>query len=285
MLGENFRQLRQDRGIALKDVAKGVVSVATVSKFENDVADLTAGKVTKLLNNMGVTFREFASLSDRSTGHAGAFLFKVISAYRAADADGMRKIVEGQVAAYRASKSMIDFADMMSAAGLFCDLTGEVLVDDSDLERLSTNLRSLPEWNEDEVILFGNSLTLLPDNQVYLLARELLNRLDDIRSWNMSLYQDGWTALLNAAEVLMMRDSAYAQVLLRLFNDQEIPLTISLIIYRRRFLNLCYIERNAPTPENKEELRELLDMFKYMSANQLYNRYTRSVKEILDEIL
>ncbi|KRM54987.1 Rgg/GadR/MutR family transcriptional regulator [Lacticaseibacillus sharpeae] len=285
MLGENFRQLRQDRGIALKDVAKGVVSVATVSKFENDVADLTAGKVTKLLNNMGVTFREFASLSDRSTGHAGAFLFKVISAYRAADADGMRKIVEGQVATYRASKSMIDFADMMSAAGLFCDLTGEVLVDDSDLERLSTNLRSLPEWNEDEVILFGNSLTLLPDNQVYLLARELLNRLDDIRSWNMSLYQDGWTALLNAAEVLMMRDSAYAQVLLRLFNDQEIPLTISLIIYRRRFLNLCYIERNAPTPENKEELRELLDMFKYMSANQLYNRYTRSVKEILDEIL
>lgn len=285
MLGENFRQLRQDRGIALKDVAKGVVSVATVSKFENDVADLTAGKVTKLLNNMGVTFREFASLSDRSTGHAGAFLFKVISAYRAADADGMRKIVEGQVATYRASKSMIDFADMMSAAGLFYDLTGEVLVDDSDLERLSTNLRSLPEWNEDEVILFGNSLTLLPDNQVYLLARELLNRLDDIRSWNMSLYQDGWTALLNAAEVLMMRDSAYAQVLLRLFNDQEIPLTISLIIYRRRFLNLCYIERNAPTPENKEELRELLDMFKYMSANQLYNRYTRSVKEILDEIL
>lgn len=285
MLGENFRQLRQDRGIALKDVAKGVVSVATVSKFENDVADLTAGKVTKLLNNMGVTFREFASLSDRSTGHAGAFLFKVISAYRAADAAGMRKIVEGQVATYRASKSMIDFADMMSAAGLFYDLTGEVLVDDSDLERLSTNLRSLPEWNEDEVILFGNSLTLLPDNQVYLLARELLNRLDDIRSWNMSLYQDGWTALLNAAEVLMMRDSAYAQVLLRLFNDQEIPLTISLIIYRRRFLNLCYIERNAPTPENKEELRELLDMFKYMSANQLYNRYTRSVKEILDEIL
>lgn len=284
MLGENFQQLRQDRGISLKDVAHGVASVATVSKFENGVTDLSASKVEALLKNMGVSFREFASLSDTSTGHAGSFLFKAVGAYRNNDNARLRKIVADQIDCYRHSNSEIDFNNMMSAAGLYCDMTGEVLVNSTDLKTLTDKLRAIPEWNENEVILFCNSMALLPDNRIYMLARELLDSLDGIRQWNMSLYQDAWVALLNAVDALMLHDSSYVPVLLRLYNAEDVPLTVSIVVFRRRFLNLCYQQRSEPSAANAQRIMDLMNMLQFNGSSKLYGRYKRSATNLVGDI-
>lgn len=284
MLGENFRELRTARGMALKDVAKGVASVATVSKFENGVTDLAAGKVTALLKNMGVSFREFASLSDQSTGHAGSFLFKAVAAYRNDDQPQMREIVLEQMDQYHKTRSEIDFNDMMSAAGLYCDISGEILVSDKDLAQLMEKLRTISEWNENEIILFGNAMTLLPDNHIFMFARDLLAHLDQIKSWNMSLYRDGWSAVLNAVDTLMQHEVSYCPVLLRLCNAEEVPITISIILFRRRFLTLCYNELTEPSAANRQKIIDLLAILQFNGSTKLWGRYRRSTLNLVGNI-
>ncbi len=266
--------------MSMKDVAAGVTSVATVSKFENGVADLASGKVLQLLQNMGVSFRNFVHIQGDSSTHAA--LQQVMTMYRCHQIDQLQTFVTTRVNARAQRAASVDFNELMIAAGLCCDLSGEVFVTDQDIRKLAQDLRSVTEWDENEVYMFNTTVPLLPDNVLYELAHSLLEQLNEIHVLNASLYQKGWLAVLDAIEQLMERQSSYSTVLLRRSNEEDIPLTISVVVFRLRVLNLCEQERTQPTEETRKQITDMLDLLKFIEADGLVTKFERHVRHLVN---
>ena len=58
-LGQTFHQLRKNKNLTLKEVADDEISVAVISKFENDQTMVVADRLRHLLSNINVATEDF----------------------------------------------------------------------------------------------------------------------------------------------------------------------------------------------------------------------------------
>lgn len=282
LLGNDFKRLREKHGKSLKEAAAGVVTVATVSKFENGLVDVNMGKLERILRNIDVDLREFASLGDPKMGNPDSFVASLLKFYRSGDTDAVRRIAEYRRALYLDSHAAFDFENMMTAAGIYARMTGIVVVDAAEILQLVHSLQNVREWNENEINLFGNAMDVMPASRVYRCGRDLLAQLPQIKNWNVNLFQDGWFAVLNAVELLLrQRDASHCATFISACMDYELPLTGSVIIYRRQFLNLCYRLNTNPVAADKVALNDLLAVLQFTGASTLQRNYRQTATELL----
>ncbi|WP_196246272.1 Rgg family transcriptional regulator [Lacticaseibacillus zhaodongensis] len=281
MLGSNFRKIRLERGLTLQEAAAKAVSVASLSKFENEETSLGVRKLTASLHNMNTSFLEYASLCDDSTGNPDSYLFRVVAAYRKPDLATLKLLVDEQAERYKMAGSEIDFNDLISAAGLYCDLSGKNLVGPAELKHLENKLSHVQAWGETEVIVFGNGMTLLNDETVTKLGLDLLAHVDDIHAWNDALYQDAWSALMNVVDLLLARHSDQVDRLFKAIGDCDLPEAIMIDHFRLRFLKDCYAAQKQPTAATVALVQRDIDFLAKVGSKRVHDQYVRSAIRLL----
>jgi len=61
MHGKIFKQIREERGIKLKDAAGNAISVRTLIRFEADETSVSLEVFEQLLRNIGICYQDFFS--------------------------------------------------------------------------------------------------------------------------------------------------------------------------------------------------------------------------------
>lgn len=284
MLGEDFHELRERRAISLRVAAGAVTSPATLSKFENGVGDLGISHLAQCLENMDSSLIEFASMSDPSTGNAHSFLHQAVAAYNAHNTQELRYLIEEQTARYQKQRVLVTFHDLVSAVGMYYDITGERLLSDDSLRKLVAELTATNSWDEAEITVFGNAVSLLGEDYLYAVAQNLFLHLNDIYVHNRARYQDAWTALLNALDEFAKRNSTHTDEFIQRLEQKEIPENIMLIKWRFLFLRACRRAALTPDETHYAVVDQRLAFLQFLDSHELYAHYRLQAADILGSV-
>lgn len=281
MLGSNFRKIRLERGVTLKAVAGNVTSVASISKFETGSSDLGVRKLTACLHNMNTSFLEYSSLSDQSMGNANSFVFRSITAYRKRDSVALARLINEQEERYRRSGTEVDFNDLIAAVGLYYKLSARNVATPAEVQHLEGELSGLKMWSEGEIIVFGTGMNLLPSVMVTKFGADLHAHVEEIHRWNGGLYQDAWSALLNAVDLLLTRHSPQVRPLLTAIDRGDLPTAIMINQLRLNFLKACYAVQRRPTKGNVAVVQRDIDFLTFVGSPHLRDQYVHSAHRLL----
>ena len=171
--GEFFKNLRMARGLRLKDVARDTLSVSQLSKFENGHSMLTADKMLLAIESIHMTFAEFGHAMMQCEERGFRDLSdKLIEAQALEDLTGLKRMLN-----YYSNKESLENYDRLNILVIkanihILDSSFEIL--EEDKEFLATYLYAIEEWTEFELFVFGNTLFVLPYEDVIFLAKALV---------------------------------------------------------------------------------------------------------------
>lgn len=233
-LGELYKELRIARGLKLKDISKKNLSISQLSKFENGQTMLSADKLLTAIEGINMSFSEFGYAMNQykeskffKTGN------KLVQLQAQKDLSGLKKILtdyedtESSKVYNRLNKLVVKVAIQ--------GLDPDYVITDDEIEFLTTYLYSIEEWTEYELYIFGNTMTILSDNDLIFLG-----------------------------EAFVERDKIYCTLPSHKKNAEIVHLNLILIlIERRKFHHVNYFI------DNLEQLLVYQDMFSIIYLNFL----------------
>lgn len=174
--GKTFREIRKQKNLTLQYIAKDIMSVSMISKFERDESDVTLSRIIPLLNRMNVTLEEFLyTHNEFKKSEFREKLSLVIKAYHQSNVTIIRKIIEEEEEKFTKTE-ITDFRmNSLMFEAILSDLTGEPLAQES-IDLVVNSLWSLEVWGEYEVTIYGNMIKVLNIESVILLSKEIFKK-------------------------------------------------------------------------------------------------------------
>lgn len=102
--GAIFKNIREKRGLSLTQVARGIISPATLSIWENGKGEMYFGNVVSLLQRLNIYLDEFISIaqySRKDNAAIRALLEQVQKAYSEDNAVRLEELAQRQIRCYQ----------------------------------------------------------------------------------------------------------------------------------------------------------------------------------------
>lgn len=241
-LGELFRELRIARGLKLKDVASDNLSVSQLSKFENGQTMLSSDKLLVAISGIHMSFSEFGyALNNYQEPEFFKFGEKIAELHSKQDIDNLKKM---QVA-YKKYESfdIYNRLNLLVIKVAIYSLDNSYLITDEDKEFLTGYLYEIEAWTEYELYIFGNTMSILSDNDLIFLGKAFEER-SKLYSSLTSHKKNAEIVFLNLILILIERKKIYyakyfMSKLEEMLNYQDMFATTCLHILRQvtDFLN------------------------------------------------
>lgn len=206
-LGELFRELRIARGLKLKDVASDNLSVSQLSKFENGQTMLSSDKLLVAISGIHMSFSEFGyALNNYQEPEFFKFGEKIAELHSKQDIDNLKKM---QVA-YKKYESfdIYNRLNLLVIKVAIYSLDNSYLITDEDKEFLTGYLYEIEAWTEYELYIFGNTMSILSDNDLIFLGKAFEER-SKLYSSLTSHKKNAEIVFLNLILILIERKKIY----------------------------------------------------------------------------
>ena len=115
--GAIFKNIREKRGLSLTQVARGIISPATLSRWENGKGEMYFGNVVSLLQRLNIYLDESISIaqySRKDNAAIRALLEQVQKAYSEDNAVRLEELDQRQIRCYQSSNKELDFFLVMT---------------------------------------------------------------------------------------------------------------------------------------------------------------------------
>lgn len=115
--GAIFKNIREKRGLSLTQVARGIISSATLSRWENGKGEMYFGNVVSLLQRLNIYLDESISIaqySRKDNAAIRALLEQVQKAYSEDNAVRLEELDQRQIRCYQSSNKELDFFLVMT---------------------------------------------------------------------------------------------------------------------------------------------------------------------------
>lgn len=115
--GAIFKNIREKRGLSLTQVARGIISPATLSRWENGKGEMYFGNVVSLLQQLNIYLDESISIaqySRKDNAAIRALLEQVQKAYSEDNAVRLEELDQRQIRCYQSSNKELDFFLVMT---------------------------------------------------------------------------------------------------------------------------------------------------------------------------
>jgi len=174
--GKTFREIRKQKNLTLQYIAKDIMSVSMISKFERDEADVTLSRIIPILDRMNVTLEEFLyTHNEFKKSEFRETLSLVIKAYQQSNLTLISRIIEEEEEKFNKTE-IVDFKmNSLMFKAIRSDLTGEQLTQES-IDFVVNILWSLEVWGEYEVTIYGNMIKVINIESVILLSKEIFKK-------------------------------------------------------------------------------------------------------------
>ncbi|MCO7178507.1 Rgg family transcriptional regulator [Streptococcus gallolyticus subsp. gallolyticus] len=174
-LGELYRELRIARGLKLKDIARDNLSVSQLSRFENGQTMLAADKLLIAISGIHMTFSEFGHAINNYEETSFFKLGNVISdLYNKQDIDGLRRLLETDK--NTESFDVYNRLNELMIKITIHSLDPSYVITEDEKNFLTSYLYEIEEWTEYELYIFGNTMTILSDDDLIFLGKAFVER-------------------------------------------------------------------------------------------------------------
>lgn len=258
-LGELYRELRVARGLKLKDVARGNLSLSQLSKFENGQTMLAADKLLVAISGIHMSFAEFGhALNHYQESPFFAIGKQIAELQLKGDVEGLKQLLN--TLEDTETFDTYNRLNRIDVASAIHSLDSNYEIADEDKKFLTDYLYGIEEWTEYELYIFGNTMAILSDADLIFLGKAFAER----DKFYLSLPQHKKTAeltFLNIIFALIDREELYYTTffidkLEKLLNYQDMFAIVFLNFLR---LALSYLKDEITTTEPMEEYVEMVE--------------------------
>lgn len=174
--GEILRQIREQKGFTLKELAEGICSISFLSKFERGDSEITLGLFSRILEKLMMSFDEFLFVHNEFQPSRLEQFFKAVSlAYKQGDSVALRKLREQEmkkwkksgVEMYRYHVLMLDVYECI----IDNKTMGEEEIQKEDIQKLSDYFFGVEVWGHYEFLLYNGTMLFLEPELVLQLSR------------------------------------------------------------------------------------------------------------------
>ncbi|MEK3980758.1 helix-turn-helix domain-containing protein [Psychrobacillus sp. FSL K6-2836] len=281
--GKTFREIRKQKNLTLQYIAKDIMSVSMISKFERDESDVTLSRIIPLLNRMNVTLEEFLyTHNEFKKSEFREKLSLVIKAYHQSNVTIIRKIIEEEEEKFTKTE-ITDFRmNSLMFEAILSDLTGEPLAQES-IDLVVNSLWSLEVWGEYEVTIYGNMIKVLNIESVILLSKEIFKkskRYARLMSHRADIYGIIFNTIIVCLEKKKIEE---ATIFLSEVKNSNIP---EKFIYERLLFKYLegLLEITKGNIKNGYDLTdEVIRIFTFTESNSNVTIYTRYLNEFIQK--
>ncbi|MDN6900178.1 helix-turn-helix domain-containing protein [Oenococcus sicerae] len=269
--GKQFKKIRKERGYSAENVADGILSLSALYKFEENNMNLSFIKMIQLLQKIHIDLEDFVRMIDSNFNNQyQVFLNKINIFYSQNDFKGIENFFLSDLENYRTKRDNFDLVRASTAMALIKNLNHHYKINEPLVKDLTDFLFAIDEWNNFEITIFGNCLTIISSSVIYAIAEELIARSKQPVS-NPKNVEYLLLALVNVIDIMIdRRDFVYAKKLIDNIETIRIPETSLLARFKLIFLkNILYLD----SEEAKKVNGTLLTSLNYLGSRQLADAY------------
>lgn len=282
-IGEVINIFRENKGMSQAELSDGILSKAQLSKFERNLTQISADKFLALLERLHVTFAEFGNaLAIQENLYEQSILEDITKAIVNNNV-GQAQLVEDRAEAHlKKYPEKYNRLILIMVKAMIADMNGESL-SKADASFLADYLFNVDGWTRFELLLFGNTLSVMPLVTVNQLARELAAQVNE--AWEIHKNLQLNINLLYSVVLLNLsaKDLKTARLFLRVMKNSHIEDNMM----AERFLitlaeALCtYCE--DPSSESKERVEKIVEIQKTLGSTSFFVAFKKQTEIFINE--
>ncbi len=264
-LGELYKELRVARGLKQKDVARKGLSIAQLSKFENGQTMLSADKLLIAIESIHMTFEEFGHKLNNYELPKDIILGKKISSlFLKQDIKGLEYLLTEVLQSEETDQYQRIQSFIIENAIHSLDQNYEINIEDRKV--LVDYLFSIESWTWFELYVFGNTMTLISDEDLLFFGRNLSERTKEYSFLTHNL-NSLKLAYVNLIGELILR-KIYEQVPLLINELENLLFPYDLLeIMLLKFLKL--IDGYSKSKNSKKEIKPFIESLRVIGNSEL----------------
>lgn len=280
-LGTQFKTIRTERGYSASTVADGILSVSTLYKFEENDVNLSFIKVVQLLEKMHVDLDDFVQITDSNFNNEyQIFLNQMNALYSQNKLVDLEDIFISHLHQYQSNKDHFDLVCAATTMALLKNLNHNYPVNQALVSDLTDYLLRVGDWQNFQITVFGNCLTIISSRVIDIMAKELITQHEEHRL-NSKNSEYLLLALVNTIDAMIDRkDFIYAKKLVHDIESMDIPEISLLARFKLNFLkNLLLLDAE----EAKKSNGALLLSLDHLGSKQLAAAYQAYMNEFYSQ--
>lgn len=181
-IGAYYKQVREERGYTLADVAMSSVYLdkSQLSRFESGESMLSADRFLAAIHGLNMTVTEFIALMSTEPSQYHVFSKKMMAYVMVGDIAGLKGLLKPK------TKRKMDKIFNILVKSAILDLSRENLVTNAEKQFLESYFFNIPYWTFFDVNIFGMCLEILDEKEVYDVGQDMLksHELSQIIAFN-----------------------------------------------------------------------------------------------------
>lgn len=277
MYGQEFKKLRKTQGITLEQATKGICSIATLSRWENELHNIDFSTAMKLMNRIHITSHEFMGWSDFAPE---PYVDKEV--WQALDSDNIpfiKRVTKKQLEQYHQSKDKFDLYIAASLCNVLYAIERKNYLPEADQKRLANNFSKVKIWSEYYLSLFGSCVFLLQPKMVYGLSMNVVHDIDHIKKANTTYdLQVAMGSLGDATiKLILSHDLPHAEKLLQALQQIDLPQYMTFFSLTFTFLQktIDYLQT-----DNDAVILQFINNLKFMNCQKAVATFSDILKEV-----
>lgn len=284
-LGATFKKIRIGKKMSLRDVSGDYLSVSFLSKFERGESEITISRLLMLLENLNVSIEEFYKLSTEETpSKLDLLISKTSQAYYNNNILALRKYKSDELEKYEKTETSMHLYNSIMIEAFICSINNEK-IDEESSKILADYLFGVEYWGKYELMLLGNSMSVLPVNTLKLLVDEITKKTRLFGSIDEN-YIAKITLLINAAYTcIYLDDLDSSKKYLDQLSDMTIPDRLLYEKFEIQFAKGLYNIKSGNIELGTNEIENLFLALKIIGSEQLLIAREEAYKQIINSYI
>ena len=284
-LGKIFKKVRESRGLLQKDIICDELSKSHLSRFEKGETDLTISKFVRALEGLNLSIDEFFYIvNDFKRNDINDLLIEIQNCFLKDDMLNLKKLLLRQEEKVRKGKAKkFDLLNIILIKIKIKSLSNEsdtCPYSEKDIKFLIDYLFSVEYWGMYELILFGNTVNVMPYKLCIVLAREMISRTEvynEIASYRKLVASMTLNTYITCIEKDQLIDALYFEKKLHQFYFKETEIYERIVFqYAKGFYNYKKYQSN----EAILEMKKSIGLFELVGSYHLAEQYKKHLQQL-----
>lgn len=268
--GKTLRFLRQSKNKKITDLADEYLSKSQISRFERGESEISFSRLLNLINKLNISFDEFLFFSHYDLSNIETLVINIQKELSANKIQSIEQLIESLQ--YDDSKIL----EKIMIKSILSENKKNFLPTKEEIEIVTDYLFGVEIWGRFELILLGNCANIINYNFLFLLTKEMLNKmhLDNSSMKNKKiLLQLSINCLIKSIDNMAQENCKFLRLKI------ESLLTDELFFYEQTiflYVNGYYkFQFNIDKESGTKEMNDALQIFKVLNQVELYNNYKK----------
>lgn len=175
--GTFFRKLRTDKNISISSLADEYISKAMISKFERNKSEISVSRFFHLLNKIRVRPNEF-ELAKNMYNHSGfeALLREIQKYVLDENYVKLKKLADFELEKWNKTSNIYSYLNYIMLTAIVNN-HNDVQTEAKHIDFLINYLFKCENWGLYELILYSNSMSILPIETILAFSKSLPQKL------------------------------------------------------------------------------------------------------------